>query len=245
MKAIIVDDEKSIRQAIQLLLKRWYPQSELVGETGSVAEAVALINQQKPDIVFLDIEIRGGTGFQVLQQINDRGFKLIFITAYNEFALQAIKMGATDYLLKPINEAEFKEAMERAIEQWSREHESMVNNWMAGHDSLSHKKMVLRTVTDIHIVDVSEIVRCEADNVYTTFFFRDGTKLLISKGLSEFEPMLAPFAFFRSHQSHLINLSCIKKVEKGEGGQVFLTDGTAVPLASRRRQYLLQLISKL
>ncbi len=245
MRAIIVDDEKSIRQTIQLLLKRWYPKLELVGEAGSVVEAVQLINEQKPEILFLDIEIKGGTGFQVLQQISDRGFKLIFITAYNEFALQAIKMGATDYLLKPINELEFKVAMDRALEQWSREHEMVVNNWMAAHNSPSQKKMVLRTASDIHIIDVSEILRCEADNVYTTFFFRDGSKLLISKGLSEFEPMLTPFAFFRCHQSHLINLAYIKKVEKSEGGMIFLTDGSTVPLASRRRQLLLNLIAKL
>lgn len=246
MKAIIVDDEAPVRSTIKLLLQRWFPQVVVVGETASVIESVEEINRQQPDMLFLDIEIRGGTGFHVLQRLEWKSFKLIFITAFNDFAIQAIKMGALDYLLKPINEIEFKAGVEKALSGIDHQREEKVNNHFAHFtiNTLPANRIVLRTSTDIHIVNLEEIIRCEADNTYTTFYFLNGLNLLVSKGLSEFEEQLSNHGFFRVHQSHMVNLFFVKRIEKGEGGSIHLSNGDTIPLSSRRKPQLLELLAR-
>lgn len=244
MKAFIVDDEAPVRQTIVLLLNRWFPQIEIAGEAAGVTEAVEKIDLIKPDILFLDIEIRGGTGFHILQRIQYKEFKLIFITAFNEYALQAIKMGAVDYLLKPINETEFRTSVHQIIQKVNPTSESKVNSQFAA-DIKTTGKLVLRTLTDIHIVEVKDIIHCVSDNTYTTFYFSNKEKLLVSKSLSEFETILDKFGFVRVHQSHLVNVNCIKRIEKTEGGLVYLNDGSSVPVSSRRKPLLLELIGRL
>lgn len=244
MKAFIVDDEAPVRQTIVLLLNRWFPQIEIAGEAAGVTEAVEKIDLIKPDILFLDIEIRGGTGFHILQRIQYKEFKLIFITAFNEYALQAIKMGAVDYLLKPINETEFRTSVHQIIQKVNPTSESKVNSQFAA-DIKTTGKLVLRTLTDIHIVEVKDIIHCVSDNTYTTFYFSNKEKLLVSKSLSEYEGILEKFGFVRVHQSHLVNVNCIKRIEKTEGGLVYLNDGSSVPVSSRRKPLLLELIGRL
>ena len=244
MKAFIVDDEAPVRQTIILLLNRWFPQIEIAGEAAGVTEAVEKIDLIKPDILFLDIEIRGGTGFHILQRIQYKEFKLIFVTAFNEYALQAIKMGAADYLLKPINETEFRTSVHQIIQKVNTSSEAKVNSQFA-KDIRTTGKLVLRTLTDIHIVDVKDIFHCVSENTYTTFYFNNNEKLLVSKSLSEFEAILDKFGFVRVHQSHLVNVNCIKRIEKTEGGLVYLNDGSSVPVSSRRKPLLLELIGRL
>ena len=244
MKAFIVDDEAPVRQTIILLLNRWFPQIEIAGEAAGVTEAVEKIDLIKPDILFLDIEIRGGTGFHILQRIQYKEFKLIFVTAFNEYALQAIKMGAADYLLKPINETEFRTSVHQIIQKVNTSSEAKVNSQFA-KDIRTTGKLVLRTLTDIHIVEVKDIIHCVSDNTYTTFYFNNNEKLLVSKSLSEFEAILDKFGFVRVHQSHLVNVNCIKRIEKTEGGLVYLNDGSSVPVSSRRKPLLLELIGRL
>lgn len=244
MKALIVDDEAPVRQTIVLLLSRYFPQIEIAGEAAAVSEAVEKIDLLKPDILFLDIEIRGGTGFHILQRIQYKEFKLIFVTAFNEYALQAIKMGAADYLLKPINETEFRTSVHQIIQKVNTSSEAKVNNQFA-KDIRTTGKLVLRTLTDIHIVEVKDIIHCVSDNTYTTFYFNNNEKLLVSKSLSEFEAILDKFGFVRVHQSHLVNVNCIKRIEKTEGGLVYLSDGSSVPVSSRRKPLLLELIGRL
>lgn len=244
MKALIVDDEAPVRQTIVLLLSRYFPQIEIAGEAAAVSEAVEKIDLLKPDILFLDIEIRGGTGFHILQRIQYKEFKLIFVTAFNEYALQAIKMGAADYLLKPINETEFRTSVHQIIQKVNTSSEAKVNSQFA-KDIRTTGKLVLRTLTDIHIVEVKDIIHCVSDNTYTTFYFNNNEKLLVSKSLSEFEAILDKFGFVRVHQSHLVNVNCIKRIEKTEGGLVYLNDGSSVPVSSRRKPLLLELIGRL
>ncbi len=245
MKALIVDDELPIRQTVRMFLERWFPIIEIVGEAAGVNEAVEKINQLKPDLLFLDIEIRGGTGFHVLQKVEWKSFKLIFITAFNEFALQAIKMGALDYLMKPLNEVEFRIGVEKTIGAINLKDEEKVNQQITSDSPRNSTKLVLRTSTDIHIVEIKDIVHCVADNTYTTFYFKSGDKLLVSKGLSEYDELLEQHGFFRVHQSHLVNLAFVKRIEKSEGGHVHLTDGSAIPVSIRRKPLLLEVISKL
>jgi two-component system LytT family response regulator len=245
MKAIIVDDELPIRQTVRMFLERWFPIIEIAGEAAGVNEAVEKINQLKPDLLFLDIEIRGGTGFHVLQKVEWKSFKLIFITAFNEFALQAIKMGALDYLMKPLNEVEFKIGVEKAICAINLKDEEKVNQQITSDSPRNSTKLVLRTSTDIHIVEIKDIVHCVADNTYTTFYFRSGDKLLVSKGLSEYDELLEQHGFFRVHQSHLVNLAFIKRIEKSEGGHLHLVDGSSIPVSIRRKPLLLEVVAKL
>lgn len=245
IKAVIVDDEIYFREMIQFLLEDYFSDISVIGQAEGVDDAVLLIERQQPDIVFLDIEIKGGTGFHVLQKLKNRDFKLIFITAFNDFAIQAIKFSAIDYILKPINEFEFKAGVERAISEIEIQSQPQFENLLNNYLSKSDKKLVLRTAQELHIVNIRDIIRCEADNVYTTFFLCSGEKVIVSKGLGEYVEILEPYGFIRPHQSHLVNLNLIKKLDKSDGGFLILQNNTEIPVSARRKQAILDILNKL
>ena len=202
IKAVIVDDELCFREMIRMLLKEYFPDIRVAGEAEGVEEAIRMIEEQKPNLVFLDIELKDGKGFHVLQKLNNRNFKLIVITAFNEYAIQAIKFSAIDYMLKPINEFEFKAGVEKAMQEIGK-HETprLLDFLFSNYRGEKGKKLVLRTTQDLHVVDIADIVRCEADNVYTTFFLATGEKIVVSKGLGEYVELLECYGFIRPHQS--------------------------------------------
>jgi len=246
IKAVIVDDESCFREMIQMLLEDYFPDVEIAAQAESVDEAVLSIERHKPDLVFLDIEIKGGTGFHVLQKLKGRNFKLIFITAFNDFAIQAIKFSAIDYILKPINEFEFKAGVERAVQEINqKEQNDQFDHLLSNFQDKSEKKLVLRTTQDLHVINVSEIVRCAADNVYTTFFLSSGDKIVVSKGLSEYVDVLENYGFIRPHQSHLVNLNFIKKLDKSDGGYLILKDKSEVPVSARKKQQIIDILNRL
>jgi two-component system, LytTR family, response regulator len=246
IKCVIVDDEACFREMIEILLGDYFPDIEVVAKADGVNEAIAAIETHHPDLVFLDIEINGGTGFHVLQKLRNRDFKLIFITAFNDFAIQAIKFSAIDYILKPINEFEFKAGVELAIREIEKHEPSApLDSLFSNYQNKSNKKLVLRTAQEIHVVNIAEIVRCEADNVYTSFFLSSGERIVVSKGLGEYVELLEIHGFVRPHQSHLVNLNFIKKLDKNDGGQLILKDKTTVPVSSRQKQQLLDTLNKL
>lgn len=246
VRVIIVDDESCFREMIQFLLMDYFPDVKVVAQTESVEDAVRAIENEHPDLVFLDIEIKGGTGFHVLQKLKDHDFKLIFITAFNDFAIQAFKFSAVDYILKPINEFEFKAGVERAIHEIEKQKSSVpVETLLSNSQEKSDKKMVLRTAQEIHVVNVNEIIRCEADNAYTTFYLTSGEKIIVSKGLSEYADLLETYDFLRPHQSHLINLNFVKKLDKSDGGVVVLKNNTIIPISLRRKQAIMDVLNKL
>ncbi len=246
IKAVIVDDEDCFREMIQFLINDYFPDVKVVAQADNVNDAVLSIEKNEPELVFLDIEIKGGTGFHVLQKLKKLNFKLIFITAFNDFAIQAIKFSAIDYILKPINEFEFKAGVERALWEINKEMSSVpVDLLLNNSQNKSDKKLVLRTTHELHIVNVSEIVRCEADNVYTTFHLESGEKIMVSKGLSEYAEILEPYGFLRPHQSHLINLDFVKKVDKSDGGAIVLKNNSIIPISLRRKQDILSILAKL
>lgn len=246
IKAVIIDDEQHHREMIQILLEDYFPDIKVVEQAEGVEQAVAAIESQGPDLVFLDIEIKGGTGFHVLQKLKNRQFKLIFITAFNEFAIQAIKFSAIDYILKPINEFEFKAGVERAVQEIEKQDEiASVDHLFSNYHDKAEKKLVLRTAQELHVVNVSEIVRCEADNVYTTFFMASGDKITVSRGLSEYVELLENYDFVRPHQSHLVNLGYIKKLDKSDGGYLILKNNAEIPVSVRRKQAILDILNKL
>jgi len=246
IKAVIIDDESCFREMIQMLLEDYFPDVEVMAQADNVDDAVRIIEINDPDLVFLDIEIKGGTGFHVLQKIKTRRFKLIFITAFNDFAIQAIKFSAIDYILKPINEFEFKAGVERAVQEINqKEQNDQFDHLFNNYQDKTEKKLVLRTAQDLHVVAISEIVHCAADNVYTTFYLTSGDKIVVSKGLGEYVEMLENYGFVRPHQSHLVNLNYIKKLDKSDGGYLILKNNAEIPVSVRRKQAILEILNKL
>jgi two-component system LytT family response regulator len=247
-KAIIIDDESNARESIVSLCKLTHSEIDIVGEAAGVESGLEVIRSLKPDLVFLDIQLEDGTGFDILEKTDQIDFHIIFITAFNEYAIKAFKFAAIDYLLKPINPKEFKTAIDHFCN--IRDKEDIETKLLAylSHIKESvaeHKKIILKTAESIHLIKVFDIIRCEADKGYTEFFMRDNKKILVSKGLKEYDEMLGEFGFIRTHQSHLINLDYIASFEKTDGGYILMTDGSTVPVSSRKREYVFNVFENL
>ncbi len=247
IRAIIIDDEPGIREINRRLLSDNFSDIEVVGEADSVDSGIELIQNEQPQLVLLDIDIKGGTGFHILQKVHPYTFAIIFITAFNEFAFKAIKFSALDYILKPVNEVEFCTAVKNAVESIeSKQIETQVNNFFEHYEKkMQSKKIVLKTCNSIHLVDISDIMYCISDNSYTTFYIKDKKEIIVSKSLKEFENLLSEYSFFRPHQSYLVNLHCIDKIDKTDGGSIILNNKKAIPVSYRRKQALFDIFDKL
>lgn len=246
-KAVIIDDEVNVREVNKQLLQNNFPQIELVGEAESVKTGYNIIKETNPDIVLLDIELKDGTGFNLLQQLKPYNFKLIFITAFNHLAIKAIKFSAIDYVLKPVNEYEFVNAIENALSSLQNQQmEMQVNNFFDHYEKKTQsKKIVLRTSEAMHVIDVADILYCQSDNTYTTFYLNNNNNILVSKPLKEYTDLLEDFNFIRPHQSYLVNLNAIKKIDKSDGGFIVLNNNSEIPVSTRRKQSLMQILDKL
>lgn len=243
IKAIIIEDEPFFAEMVQSFLHDFYPDIELKGMAQTVDDGWKLITSAQPDIAFCDIELKDGTSFDLLKKINQIPFQIIFITAHNKFAIQAFKFSAVDYLLKPIEETEFCNAVDRAIERVNQKQMQHIRLMLENLDrSNENRRIVLRTLEQIHVVNIKDIVRCQADNTYTTFHLTNGENILVSKGLKEYEELLCENGFFKIHQSHIINLQFLRKIDKSSE-EVILSDKTRLPLSQRRKQDLLQILN--
>jgi two-component system, LytTR family, response regulator len=247
LRTVIIDDEAHVRETLTRLLVMHCPQVKVVGEAFSVASGLKIIKDLNPQLVLLDIKMDDGSGFDLLRQIEVIDFKVIFITAYEKYAVQAFKFAAIDFLLKPVNPEELADAVMRAEnlvqEHFNSQLQAMQENLRT--DIRQKKKIVLKTLDNIFLVDMQDITHCESDGCYTTVHFSHDDKIIISKNLGEFEEMLGESGFYRVHKSYLINLVHIKRFEKQEGGYIILTGGDKVPVASRKREELLELFEKL
>lgn len=247
LKTIIIDDEVSIRETLRTYLSIYCPQVKVIGEAGSVEEAEALIRRNPPDLLLLDIHLDGGTGFDLLNRFDAPDFRVIFITAHDEYALKAFRVSAVDFILKPINPLEIADAVIRA--QQLLQHDSNIKlqalktNLQPGN--FSGKKLVIKTHENIYLVDIDTITHCLSDTVYTTIFTSDSKSIMTSKPIKDYEEMLSGFGFFRVHRSYLINLSHIKRFEKREGGQIILTNNYQIPVATRKREEMLNLLNEM
>lgn len=238
IKAVIIDD---IPEAIEVLksdLENYCVNIEVVGRAEGVVSGAKVIKELKPDLVFLDIQMQDGTGFDLLEILPETNFKLIFTTASDEYAVKAFKFSAVDYLLKPIDPDELMDAVSRVEDQDqpAERVELLKENF---HQP---KRIALNTLEKIHIVNVEEILRCESNINYTMFYFTDETKLLVTKTLKEFDKLLGDHDFIRVHQSHLINTRFIKEFTKSDG-YIIMKDGTKVPVSTRKKQVLMEMIS--
>jgi two-component system, LytTR family, response regulator len=249
LRSIIVEDELGGRNALKAILKQ-FPEVLLVGEASNAEEARVLIAELKPDLLLLDIEMPFKNGFELLSEIPDRTFDVIFTTAYDSYAIRAIKFSAIDYLLKPVDPEELQMALERVLEK--KNHNSyqpqlQIENLLDNLKSI-HKqnfKLSLPTAEGTLFIPIEEIMRCESDANYTRFFFKDGTKpVVVSKTLKEFEELLSDYGFCRIHNSHMINLKFIRRYIRGEGGTVVMLDGTEVEVSRRKKEIFQKALEK-
>jgi two-component system LytT family response regulator len=247
IKAFIVDDEPELVELDKVLLEKHFDDIQIIGSCGTVAEAVDFINEYKPQLLMLDIRLSDGTGFNILQKIKPYNYALIFITAYNEFAIKAIKFSAIDYILKPIDENEFRAAVNRALSSINDDalHGQVQTFFNYYERKTQTRRIVLKTTEAINIVDVGDITHCRSESNYTTFYMTDGKKIMVSRVLKEYEDLLSEYGFFRPHHSFLVNLNHVTKLDKTDGGFLILKDGVEVPVSLRRKKRLMQVLENL
>ena len=245
LQAIVIDDIDSIRTKNIDLIKAHCPNIAIIGQANSVKSGFSLIKQIVPDLVFLDVEMPDGTGFDLLQMLNPIQFKVIFITGYEDFAIRAFRFSAIDYLLKPLDPAELVEAVNKAEESLNKEVlELKLNTLFSNLERPKNlQKLVLKTAEKIYSVNIQDIINCESDKNYTTFYFINAPKLVVSTTLKEYETLLKPFNFFRAHQSHLINMLYFDHFIKTDGGNtIVMKNKNKIPLATRKKEEFLTLI---
>lgn len=250
--AILVDDDKNLREGMKALLSRYAPEIRILGEAENVSDAVSVIDGLNPQVVFLDIQLADGTGFDILEKLTEKNGKIasqvVFITAHEQYAIKAFRFSALDFLLKPIDPDELQKVIEK------------IKNTVKKNDTFSHidlllenirkkvdnfKRIALSTTDGIHLFDVSDIIRCESTDNYTTFHIRNSKPILISKTLKEYEELLSEQGFERIHQSHLINLAYLKSYIKKDGGYVIMSDNSNLPVSQRKKDRLQELIKNL
>jgi len=243
MKAILIDDMPQALQVLQADIKEIAPDLDIIGTANSVVSGTKLLMKEKPDLVFLDIQLGDGTGFDILEILPDINFKIIFTTASDEYALRAFRFAAVDYLLKPIDLDELKSAIGRAQNQLGETAERLevLKETFRKPDELP-TRMCLHTQDKIEVVDIQDIIRCESSDNYTIFYFENGKKLMVTRTLKTFEKQLAKHQFFRSHQSHLVNLQYLQSFVRTEGGYLLLKNGSQVPVSVRKRTELMGIL---
>ena len=250
MNAVIIDDKKKLRQLLKMLLKTYTPEVNVVGEADGVDSGIKLIHSLKVDLVFLDVEMQDGTGFDLLAYFPSAKFQVIFVTAHDHYALKAIKFNALDYLLKPVAHDELITAVNRAEKKMAKlaqDQENLRIPQLLSDESIKveKKKIVLTDSENIHLVDKSEIIRCQSEGNYTHFYMSNNRSILVSKTLKEYIRDLDDHNFVRVHHSHLINLEYFSHYEKANGGVVHLKDGSSLPVAVRRKEVLLQALNRM
>lgn len=243
--AILVDDEQRHHDILTKMINTFCPSVDLVGHAFSINEAVTLIEKKKPDLVFLDIEMPGGNGFSLFEHFEELPFEVIFTTAHDLYAINAIKYAALDYLLKPINIQELKQAVARAGKILAKQVPSRVGEYQVLKDNIQLQdkrftKIALRSAEGIDFVEANQLLRVEANHVYSNFYLDNGKMIMVSKPLGDFEPLLESCNFFRVHKSHMVNLDHVKKYVKGKGGYLILKDGSHVDVSVRKKEALLK-----
>lgn len=251
IKIAIIDDEQNSRDTLKGKLDLFCPEVEVTAEAGGVSEALEAIRTHHPDAIFLDIKLAGESGFDILDELAEDDTlnpEIIFITAHDEFAIQAIKFSALDYLLKPIDPEELVKAVrkvegQKGLPKNAANLNVLVENIRQASDS--PKKIVVPTSDGMHVLKLSDIIRLESSSNYTTFFLNNEKSLLASKTLKEFDMMLEGYNFNRVHKSHLVNMNYLKKYVQTDGGYLVLEDGSKIPVANRKKEQLVSILKNL
>lgn len=249
IRTIIIDDEQHCIDRLTDLIRNNCKESiEIAGAFQSVSTGLAAIKNIRPELVFLDVQIDSQTGFDLLKQVPEISFDIIFTTAYEKYAVQAFKFSAIDYLLKPVDPDDLLQAVEKLKEKISKDETAkkvdvLIHNMKNLQGNT--KKISIPTLTGLVFLQIKDIIRCQSDVNYTTIYLQDKTKLLVAKTLKEFEELLTEYNFFRIHNSHLVNLEYIKSYNKGKGGFVTIADGSEIEVSTRRKDLFLKKLSEL
>ena len=246
IKAVIVDDETASRQALEALLREFVAEVEVLGMAGTPAEGLDLVRNLKPDVLFLDVELDGQSGFDLVEQLPDDGPELVFTTGYEQYASRAFRSDAADYLLKPIDITQLRDAVrkvaeKRKIASAEKRYEVLVRNWR----SQGEEQIALSSSEGFIFVKLRDLIYCKGDGAYTYFFMKGDEKLTVSKNIGEFENLLLERGFFRVHKSYLINLNEMRRYVRGEGGYVVMSNGHTVDVSKRRKEAFMATLTKL
>jgi len=247
MHTLIIDDEKHCRDSLFIMLSKYCPAITVVDQCPDVRTALKSIQQYQPDLLFLDIEMPGMNGFELLKNCPDSDFKVIFVTAYNEYAIQAIRHSALDYLLKPVINEELIQAVDKAV-QVGQQHLSAakVTRLLQSLQQRTPQRIALPTVDGIMIVDLQDILYCESENNYTRLYLTNDKMIFVAKTLKKIETLLSVDPdFFRIHHSFIVNMRFVRQYLKGDGGMVVLANGKNVPISRVKRQELFSRLERL
>lgn len=244
IKAIVIDDEQDSRNTVINILNNFCDNIQVIAQAENVKDGIAKIEKEKADVVFLDIQMPDGTGFDLLEKLSEINFQVIFVTAYDQYALKAIKYSALDYILKPVNPQHLMDAVEKLkipapdFGLISKQISTLLRN------KNGFERITLPTFEGLRFIILKDIIRCEADNNYTNFYLSSGEKVLVTKTLKEYDESLSGEDFIRVHQSHLVNSKYIDRYIKGDGGTIIMTDGSQVEVSRRRKEEFLKRMTK-
>lgn len=245
LRAILIDDEWNSLQNLRRKLEEFCPDVNVIGASQKPDEAITLVRQLRPDVLFLDIEMPRMNGFRMLEEIADVDFEIIFTTAYPHYTIEAIRISAFDYLMKPIAIRELQQAIERLksgkLSGHGKEKFQVLKNAL-GPNKSQEEQIAIPTSEGLEFIPIHKIIRIASDSNYSKLHLVDGTTLLVTRLLKDFEDMLTPYRFYRIHNSHLVNLTYIKKYIRGEGGQVMLQNGDVIDVSRRKKEEFLKLI---
>jgi len=243
LKLALIDDEPQSRQTLRSLLGDFCPQIKIIGEADGVLSGYKLLQTLKPDVVFLDIKMGDGTGFDLLNKFPSPPFQVVFTTAFDEFAIKAFRYNAIDYLLKPIDIDELLQAVEKIGKaEKSTDFDERFSNLLEVNKTGQFEKIALSSNEGLHFFELKNIVRLESDANYTTFYLQSGEKLTVAKTLKNFDQLLPGDMFFRPHQSHLVNLSYVKKILREDGGYLLMEGNSKIPIARSKKEEFLNLV---
>jgi len=246
IKTLIIDDELACVESLAIELEEYCPEIEIIGKCSNPKEAIQLISQLRPDLIFLDIEMPWMNGFEILEQFDPIPFEVIFVTAYDQFALKAFQFSAVDYLLKPNNKAQLINAVEkvkkRIEKSINKDHLKVLLENIKKDKPL--KNIAIPNINGVDFIAIDDIMYCEADNNYATIYLNDNNKTVVSKSLKIIEQMFSDHAFVRIHHSYIVNMDHVKKYIKADGGYVVMSDGKQLSVSRSRKEDLLKFIKR-
>jgi two-component system, LytTR family, response regulator len=245
LKAILVDDELPSLQNLEQKLMEFCPDIKVIAAEQRPENAITLIEQSRPDVLFLDIEMPRMNGFKMLEHISDTSFDVVFTTAYNHYAIEAIRISAFDYLVKPVAVKDLQITVDRLMKSQAKQTPEKLDvlRQNLSDSRTQNDKVTISTNEGVEFYEISQIVHIESSSNYSKIYFKDGKTMLVTKLLKDFEEMLVPYRFYRIHNSHLINLTHIKKYIRGDGGQVVMQNDEIIDVARRKKEDFLRLIS--